>query len=113
MPKHRVQSGLQMQLFQHFYWNTTHQYVGAIPLTHANSLYSDSFHVFTTKIGFQKKLTTHFSIASSFGINNLFDAKYAQSVLINTQAFGSAEPRYYYPGNNRNYYGSLQLRYSL
>ena len=113
VPKHRVQSGLQMQLFQHFYWNTTHQYVGAIPLTDANSLYSDSFHVFTTKIGFQKKLTTHFSIASSFGINNLFDAKYAQSVLINTQAFGSAEPRYYYPGNNRNYYGSLQLRYSL
>lgn len=113
VPKHRIQSGLQMQLFQHFYWNTTHQYVGAIPLTDANSLYSDSFNVLTTKIGFQKKLNTHFYIASSFGINNLFDVNYAQSVLINTQAFGSTEPRYYYPGNNRNYYGSLQLRYSL
>jgi iron complex outermembrane receptor protein len=87
--------------------------VGAIPLTDANTLYSDAFNVFNTKIGFQKKLSTNFSVNAQFGLNNLFDVRYAQSVLINTQAFGGAEPRYYYPGNDRNYYTSLQLRYTL
>mgnify|MGYP003630293232 CR=1 FL=1 len=113
VPKHRINSGLQVQLFDDFYWNTTHQYVGAIPLTDANSLSSDSFSIFTTKMGYQKKVSPKFSLRIDFGINNLFDVKFAQSVLINTQAFGGAEPRYYYPGNPQNYYGSLQLSYTL
>jgi iron complex outermembrane receptor protein len=113
VPKHNVTSGLQATFFNHFYWNTVHQFVGAIPLTDANTLYSDAFNVFNTKIGFQKKLSTNFSVNAQFGLNNLFDVRYAQSVLINTQAFGGAEPRYYYPGNDRNYYTSLQLRYTL
>lgn len=113
VPKHRVTSGLQATFFNHFYWNTVHQFVGEIPLTDANTLYSEAFNVYNTKIGFQKKLSTNFSINAQVGINNLFDARYAQSVLINTAAFGGAEPRYYYPGNDRNYYTSLQLRYTL
>lgn len=113
VPKHRVTSGLQATFFDHFYWNTVHQFVGEIPLTDANTLYSEAFNVYNTKIGFQKKLSTNFSINAQVGINNLFDARYAQSVLINTAAFGGAEPRYYYPGNDRNYYTSLQLRYTL
>ncbi|MDP5232044.1 MAG: TonB-dependent receptor, partial [Cellulophaga sp.] len=113
VPKHRVTSGWQATFFDHFYWNTVHQFVGEIPLTDANTLYSEAFNVYNTKIGFQKKLSTNFSINAQVGINNLFDARYAQSVLINTAAFGGAEPRYYYPGNDRNYYTSLQLRYTL
>lgn len=113
VPKHRVTSGVQCNFLNHFYWNTIHQFVGAIPLTDANTLYSDAFTVFNTKIGFQKKISANFFINTQFGINNLFDVRYAASVLINTQAFGAAEPRYYYPGNTRNYYTSLQLRYTL
>ena len=113
VPKHRITSGVQMRLFTNFYWNTVHQYVGAIPLTDANSLSSDSFNVYNTRMGYQKKLSDKFSIGVDFGINNLFNIVYAQSVLINTQAFGGSEPRYFYPGNERNYYGSLRLGYRL
>ena len=113
VPKHRLNTGVQTQLFENFYWNSTHQFVGAIPLTDANSLSSDSFHVFTTKIGYEKNLTDAFSVGLNFGINNVFNVQYAQSVLINTQAFGGAEPRYYYPGNNRNYYTGIRLKYTL
>ena len=113
VPKHRLNTGVQTQLFENFYWNTTHQFVGAIPLTDSNSLSSDSFHVFNTKMGFEKNLTDAFSVGLNFGINNLFNVRYAQSVLINTRAFGGAEPRYYYPGNNRNYYTGIQLKYTL
>lgn len=113
VPKHRLNTGIQAQLFENFYWNSTHQFVGAMPLTDANSLSSDSFHVFTTKMGYEKKLSDSFSVGLNFGINNVFNVRYAQSVLINTRAFGGAEPRYYYPGNTRNYYTGLRLKYSL
>ncbi len=113
VPKHRLSSGLQTNFFQNFYWNTVHQYVGAIPLTDANTMYSEAFHVFNTKIGYRKKLSNTLTIGVDIGINNIFDKVYAQSVLINTKSFGGKEPRYFYPGNERNYYGSLRLGYQL
>jgi iron complex outermembrane receptor protein len=113
VPKHRLNSGLQIQFFDNFFWNTTHQYVSSIPLTDANNLSSDSFNVFNTKLKYEQKLSEAFTLGIDLGINNLFNVRYAQSVLINTQAFGGAEPRYYYPGNNLNYYTSLRLKYSL
>jgi iron complex outermembrane receptor protein len=113
VPKNRLHSGIQIRWLDYFYWNTTHQYVGAIPLTDANSLSSDSFNVFTTRLGYQKKLSDKFTLGADFGINNVFDVVYAQSVLINTEGFGGSEPRYFYPGNARNYYGSLRLGYRL
>ena len=113
VPKQRVTSGVQLRLFQNFYWNTTLQYVDEIPLTNAADLYNDSFNVFNTRMGYLKKLSDHFSLGIDFGINNLFDKVYAQSVLINTSGFGGSEPRYYYPGDARNYYGSLRLGYKI
>lgn len=113
VPKQRRTSGIQLRLFENFYWNTTHQHVDEIPLTNAADIYSDPFTVFNTRMGYQKKLSDHFTIGVDFGVNNLFDKVYAQSVLINTQGFGGREPRYFYPGDERNYYGSLRLGYKL
>ena len=111
VPKVTGVAGVQLRLFQYFYWNTTHQYVSSIPLTDAGDLDSDAFNVFTTRLGYLKKLSDKFTLGIDFGINNIFDTVYAQSVLINTQAFGSAEPRYFYPGDARNYYGSVRMGY--
>jgi len=113
VPKHSVHGGLQIKLFADFYWNTTYHHLSAIPLTDANSLSSDSFNLVHSKMGYRKNLTDAFTIGVDFGINNLFDIVYAQSVLINTRGFGGREPRYFYPGNERNYYGSLRLGYKL
>ncbi len=84
-----------------------------IPLTDSGDLFSEPYSVFNTRIGYQKKLSEKFIIGVDFGVNNLFDKVYAQSVLINTQGFGGREPRYFYPGDERNYYGSLRLGYQL
>ena len=113
VPEHRLNSGLQAQINNKMYWYTTHQYVGEIPLTDANGLYSDAYNVINTKLGYKKQLGKKLSMDLAFGINNIFDLNYAQSVLINTTGFGGAEPRFYYPGNGRNYFGSLRLGYSL
>lgn len=113
VPKQRRTAGIQSHLFDNFYLNIVHQHVSAIPLTDANSLSSEPFTVFTARMGYGKKISANFTLGVDLGINNLFDTIYARSVLINTQAFGSTEPRYYYPGDSRNYYGSLRLGYQL
>ena len=113
VPKQRRTAGIQARLFENFYWNTTHQHVSEIPLTNSADLYSEPFTVFNTRMGYLKKLSDHFTLGFDFGINNLFDKVYAQSVLINTSGFGGREPRYFYPGDERNFYGSLRLGYQL
>ena len=112
VPKQQRTAGIQLRLFQDFYWNITHRHVSEIPLRDDNSLESDPYTVFTTRLGYHKKLTPKFTLGADFGINNIFDEVYASSVLINAGSFGG-EPRYYYPGDARNYYGSLRLGYQL
>lgn len=106
-------AGIQVRLFDGFYLNTTHQYLGAVPLTDENDLSSEPFSVFHTRMGYLKKITNRITLGFDFGINNIFDVVYAQSVLINTQGFGGREPRYFYPGDALNYYVSIRLGYKI
>ncbi|MBO0341842.1 TonB-dependent receptor family protein [Flagellimonas profundi] len=111
VPKHRLSSGIDFRHTNGLQLNLTHQFVDEIPMTDTNSISSDSFNVFHAKLGFRKSLSSQFSLGVNAGINNIFDTNYAQSVLINAVGFGGAQPRYYYPGNGRNYFGGLQLNY--
>jgi len=111
VPKHRLSSGIDFRHSNGLLLHLTHQFVGEIPLTDANSINSDSFNVFHAKLGFRTSLSSNISLGLNAGINNIFDVNYAQSVLINAVGFGGSQPRYYYPGNDRNYFGGLQLNY--
>ena len=113
VPRNRINLGLRLNHTKNFYWNTTYQYVDGIPLTDANSLYSEPYNILNTRLGYSKEIVENLYISSDFGINNIFDVNYAQSVLINAIGFAGSEPRYYYPGNDRNFYISLGLRYQL
>ena len=111
VPKHRLSSGIDFRHSNGLRLNLTHQFVDEIPMTDANSISSDSFNVFHAKLGFRTAVSSQISLGLSAGINNIFDSNYAQSVLINAVGFGGAQPRYYYPGNGRNYFWGLQLNY--
>lgn len=113
VPKHRIGSGLGLVNSKGFDFNINHQFVDEIPLTDANTLNSESYHVFAVSSNYRKALSNRFSIAINVGVNNLFDTNYAQSVLINAVGFGGSQPRYFYPGNGRNYYLGLNLTYRL
>ena len=112
VPQHRIQSGVQTKFGNGLYLNLTHQFVDKIPLTDANSLYSKSFNLINFKTGYRKQFQK-LLVGLDFGINNLTNTKYAQSVLINASGFGGNAPRYFYPGNDLNYFGSLKLSYTL
>lgn len=111
VPKHNLNTGIQVTHTTGFFWNTTYQYVSKIPLQDSTASYSDSYGIANTKIGYATTLSRHLTLGTSVGVNNVFNTKYASSILINAVGFGGAEPRYYYPGNNTNVYGNVQLKH--
>ena len=113
VPKHRLHLGLRFEHKKQFYWSATSQFVDQIPLTDANSLSSESYNLFNTRIGYTREIVPNFSVGVNAGINNVFNTRYARSVLINAVGFGGNEPRYFYPGNDRNFYGGLVMKYQL
>ncbi|MDX1314080.1 MAG: TonB-dependent receptor, partial [Eudoraea sp.] len=113
VPRHRANFGLRLKNDKGFFWNNTFQYVDEIPLRDDNSISSDSFLVYNTRIGVQKNIGSSLNVNLNAGINNVFNERYAQSVLINAASFGGNEPRYFYPGNDRNFYVNIRLAYTL
>ncbi len=87
--------------------------VGAMPITDANSVYSDPYEVANLKLGFRTGLGKAFDLDIFAGINNVFDEKYAAMLGVNAGSFGNRAPRYYYPGLPRNYYSSIKLTYNF
>ncbi len=45
------------------------------------------------------------------GLINIFDTNHASMVLVNAPSQGGAEPRYYYPGQPRNFYLGLSYKF--
>ncbi|WP_335966278.1 TonB-dependent receptor [Galbibacter sp. PAP.153] len=113
VPKNLINGGVQFKHDNGIYFTATYQHVGSLPMNDANSLYTDAYNLINIKGGYQKQITNNFKLEILAGINNLFDEKYAASILINAVGFGDSEPRYYYPGLPINYYGGLKLKYLL
>ncbi|KAB1068206.1 TonB-dependent receptor [Tamlana haliotis] len=112
VPDHKVNGGLQFGL-NHVSFDTNMLYVGDMPMNDANTLYSDPYTVFNVKFAYKNKLSERFNVEVNAGINNFTDETYAASILINAVGFGDSEPRYYYPGAPRNWFGGIKIRYEL
>lgn len=112
VPDTKVNGGVHFG-YKNFVLNTNFLHVGDMPLNDANTLYSDDYTVFNTKLSYRSKLSDHFSIEINTGINNFTDEHYASSVLINAIGFGNSEPRYYYPGMPRNWFSGFKIAYSI
>lgn len=113
VPEHRINSGLILRYSKGFTLIINHQFVDEIPLNDANTLFSDSFNVFNTQLRYRTTFWEQFEFGLNFGVNNIFDLNYARSVLVNAVGFGGSAPRFFYPGDGRNYFAGLQLRYSF
>lgn len=113
VPSTQLTTGLNLQMPLGFSWNLDYYFVEKFPVNDANTVYNDSYQLLNTKINWQHDFGKNISFGLAFGINNLTDSRYASQVLVNATAFGSTQPRYYYPGNPVNYYGQLNLRIQL
>ncbi len=112
VPRHRIYSGFSLRGDGGWFLSASYQYVDGIPLTDANTLESDAYNLVNAQAGYRFSLGPDLQAGLEAGVNNLFDTLYASSVLINATGFGGAQPRYFYPGNDRNYYAGFSLRYT-
>ncbi|MDD4728753.1 MAG: TonB-dependent receptor [Dysgonamonadaceae bacterium] len=83
------------------------QSVGRQFLDDANSLYESSYFLSNLKISNRLNVFKDSSISLYVGINNVTNSHYASMVIVNAKAFGSTEPRYYYPALPRHGYIGL------
>lgn len=112
VPQLTMTPGIELISQTGFYGNINGQYTGEIPINDANELYAQSYFLIRSKMGY-RKTWGNLKLDLYVGGENLTDQKYASMLLINATAFGTAEPRIYYPGNPRNLFGGLKISYSF
>ena len=88
------------------YW-----YTGNTPITDDEMVIGDEYHLFNFTAGYQFTFGDQWKLNLSALLNNVFDVDYASMFSINARSFGSAEPRYYYPGLPRHWTGNLKISY--
>lgn len=86
---------------------------GEIPLNDANAVFSPGYELVDLKLTYAHSFFRDLELNLTAGVNNLLDEEYAASILPNAAGFGGASPRYFYPGNPRNYFGGVGLGYSF
>lgn len=111
VPNQVLNAGIDFNFKSGLFGNINYQYVGSMPITDSNSLYSDVYKLTNIKIGYQ--LNNYKSLKASIflGLNNIFNEKYASQILINASGFGGNAPRYFYPGNPVNYFAGFNVNY--
>jgi iron complex outermembrane receptor protein len=112
-PETQWNIGFNLESKTGFTFNSSYLNVGQMYLNDANTLSSEAYSLLDVNLKYEMDVLKNFKIILNFGIQNALDEKYAASVLPNAVAFGNAQPRYFYPGNPRNYYGGFQLKYDF
>src|SRR5690606_7524832 len=113
VPNEVFNAGIDFNSKIGFYGNINFQYVGSIPMNDSNSLYSDNYKLTNVKVGYRLAITQKLMANVFYGLDNIFDEKYASQILINAPSFGSTPARYYYPGNPVNYYAGINVNYNF
>ncbi|WP_340114025.1 TonB-dependent receptor [Maribellus mangrovi] len=93
---------------KNFNIKTWYHYNGEMPVNDANSDYSDAFGITNFELQYKGSIG-RLEIGLQGGIQNIFDVHYAAMLAVNAPSFGGNPPRYYYPGNPRNYYVTVSL----
>ncbi len=109
VPKHTFNIGVESEFVNGISFRINLLNVGEIPLNDDNSLYSGGYNLINLKTGYKFSVFQNFNLEIYAGVNNLADENYASSILPNAVGFGGAQPRYYYPGDARNFYAGLKM----
>jgi iron complex outermembrane receptor protein len=98
-----LSTGLDINIKQHFYINTTANYYDHIPLNDANTVYAPYFWLITAKAGYRHHGKLPLEVF--FFIDNLLDEKYSLGNDLN--AIGA---RYYNAAAGRNFSIGVELK---
>lgn len=88
--------------------NSWYRFTGKMPVNDSNSDFTKEYGTANAVVKYSIGLNK-FKAEIKTGVQNIFDTRYAAMIAVNAPAFGGRAPRYYYPGNPRNYFLSLLL----
>lgn len=111
--ENKIFASLNVEFPKNFFLYTDVLWVDEMPLSDANTLYSDAYHRLNLKAGWSARVLERWRVDVYAGVRNFTNQHYASMVLINAVGYGGEAPRYYYPGKPRNYYGGVKFRYRL
>lgn len=111
VPQQSVNAGLDFITTSGISLRATYQHEGEMTLNDANSQYREGYNLFHLKASWAPELFRNWNTEMFAGVNNVFDENYAASVIPNAVGFGGNAPRYFYPGNPRNYYAGVAVEY--
>lgn len=82
-----------------------YQYYGSQWMNDLNSQKYDGHQLFFLQAAWKFNIPGGlFGIRIHGGIKNIFNTLYSSMILVNAPSFGGREPRYYYPGNPREFH---------
>ena len=113
VPRRQFNINLSQEFFKRFTLNFNTQHVSGFPMRDDNSVYSDAFNLLHANLQYNVKLGQQFDIFTNFSVFNVLNETYASQILINAGSFGGSAPRYYYPGEPRNYMLRVHLKYTF
>ena len=111
VPENQFNFGLDLSTTYGFNVNTSFRTMSKIPLNDSNSKYSEGYSLLDVKTSYAFEILKFLKLELNAGINNALNTKYAANILPNAVGFGTAAPRYFYPGNPINYYGGFSVVY--
>lgn len=106
VPKNIVITGLEVQLPKGLYVFAQHNYTSKIPLTDANTVYAQKYHLVQAKIGCRSIRIGGVPVELFAGADNLLNQKYSLGSDLN-----AAAGRYFNAAPTRNYYGGMSLHF--
>ncbi len=111
VPFHQLSFGLDAQLGDRIFLYFQTNAISDIPVNDANTAFADAYAFSNVNFEYRFPVFKNISARLNLGMNNIFNEKYASSIVTNIIGFGGTEPRYFYPGEPRNYFGSVGLNY--
>lgn len=111
VPEKQFNFGLDITTQSGFGVNTSFRTMSKIPLNDSNTKYSKQYSLLDIKTSYTFKLIKILKTELNAGINNALNTKYSANILPNATGFGTAAPRYFYPGNPVNFYGGFSVSY--
>ena len=111
VPENQFNFGLDLSTTYGFNVNTSFRTMSKIPLNDSNTKYSEGYCLLDVNTSYAFAILKFLKLELNAGINNALNTKYAANILPNAVGFGTAAPRYFYPGNPINYYGGFSVVY--
>ncbi len=85
--------------------------VGTMPMNDLNSLWSQSYFLAGATAGYRHRFPFNLRGEAWISSGNIFNRSYASMILVNAPVFNNRPPRYYYPGDPRNFSAGVKISY--